>query len=59
MTNETQFRGSELESNVPSLTVKIRVKSSEAIQNALLTVNVYSPLCAQPNEIRLGYVAGK
>lgn len=59
MTDETRFLRSDVETSVPSTTLRISVKSSEAIQNALLTVHVHSPLCAQPNEIRLGQIGGK
>lgn len=59
MTDETRFLRSDVESSVPSTALRISVKSTEAIQNALLTVHVHSPLCAQPNEIRLGHIGGK
>lgn len=36
----------------------MRVKSNEAIQNVLLTVHVNTPLCAQPNELRIGQIGG-
>jgi len=57
-TDETRFSRSDVESTVPSTTLRISVRSNEAIQNALLTVHVHSPLCAQPNEIRLGHIGG-
>ena len=58
MTDETRFHRSDVESNVPTLSLNIRVKSNEAIQNVLLIVHVHSPLCAQPNEIRMGHIGG-
>jgi hypothetical protein len=58
MTDETRFQRSDIDSTVPSLSLNIRVKSNEAIQNVLLTVHVNSPLCAQPNEIRMGHIGG-
>jgi hypothetical protein len=58
MTDETRFQRSDVESNVPTLSLNIRVKSNEAIQNVLLTVHVNSPLCAQPNETRMGHIGG-
>ena len=58
MTSETRFQHSDADANVPSNTLRIRVKSNEAIQNVLLTVHVHSPLCAQPNEVRMGHVGG-
>lgn len=58
-TDETRFSRSDVESTVPSTTLRISVRSNEAIQNALLTVHVHSPLCAQPNEIRLGHIGGQ
>jgi hypothetical protein len=58
MTDETKFQRSDVESNVPTLSLNIRVKSNEAIQNVLLTVHVNSPLCAQPNETRMGHIGG-
>ena len=58
MTDETRFQRSDVESNVPTLNLNVRVKSNEAIQNVLLTVHVNSPLCAQPNEIRMGNIGG-
>ncbi|UJR27621.1 hypothetical protein I4U23_008902 [Adineta vaga] len=58
MTDETRFQRSDVESNVPTLNLNVRVKSNEAIQNVLLTVHVNSPLCAQPNEIRMGHIGG-
>lgn len=58
MTDETRFQRSDLDSNVPSLSLNVRIKSTEAIQNVLLTVHVNSPLCAHPNEIRLGQIGG-
>ncbi|CAF2035963.1 unnamed protein product [Rotaria magnacalcarata] len=57
-TDETRFQRHDVESTVPSSRVNIRVKSSEAIQNTLLTVHVHTPLCAQPNEIRMGHIGG-
>jgi hypothetical protein len=58
MTDETRFQRTDIDSNVPSLSLNIRIKSTEAIQNILLTVNVHSPLYAQPNEIRIGHIGG-
>jgi hypothetical protein len=58
MTSETRFEQADAEGNVPTVTLRIRVKSNEAIQNVLLTVHVHSPLCAQPNEVRMGHVGG-
>lgn len=58
MTDETRFQRSDLDSNVPSLSLNVRIKSTEAIQSVLLTVHVNSPLFAYPNEIRLGQIGG-
>jgi hypothetical protein len=58
MTDDTRFQRNDVESNVPSLSLNIRVKSNEAIQNVLLTVHVNSPLYAQPNEIRMNHIGG-
>lgn len=58
VTGETRFQHSDTDANVPTITLRIRVKSNEAIQNVLLTVHVHSPLCAQPNEVRMGHVGG-
>ncbi len=58
MTDETKFQRSDVESNVPTLSLNIRVKSNEAIQNVLLTVHVNTPLYAQPNEIRMNHIGG-
>ncbi|CAF1140201.1 unnamed protein product [Adineta steineri] len=58
MTDDTRFQRGDSESNVPVLNLNIRVKSNEAIQNVLLTVNINSPLCAQPNEVRMGHIGG-
>lgn len=58
MTDETRFQRSDADSSVPSLSLNVRIKSTEAIQNVLLTVHVNSPLFAHPNEIRLGQIGG-
>jgi hypothetical protein len=58
MTDDTRFQRNDLDSNVPSLSLNIRIKSNEAIQNVLLTTHVHTPLYAQPNEIRIGHIGG-
>ncbi|CAF2420164.1 unnamed protein product [Rotaria sp. Silwood2] len=57
-TDDTRFQRSDIDSTVPLLPLNLRVKCNEAIQNVLLTVHVHSPLCAQPNEIRMGHIGG-
>ncbi|CAF0861236.1 unnamed protein product [Rotaria sordida] len=57
-TDDTKFQRNDVDSNVPLLHLNIRVKCNEAIQNVLLTIHVHSPLCAQPNEIRMGHIGG-
>ncbi|CAF3434621.1 unnamed protein product [Rotaria sp. Silwood1] len=57
-TDDTKFQRSDTDSIVPLLRLNLRVKCNEAIQNVLLTVHVHSPLCAQPNEIRMGHIGG-
>ena len=43
---------------MPLLNLHIHVKSTEAIQNSVLTIHVHSPLCVHPNEVHIGYVGG-
>lgn len=58
MTDDTRFQRNDIDSNVPSLSLNLRIKSSEAIQNVLVIVHVNSPLYAQPNEMRMGQIGG-
>ncbi|CAF1194371.1 unnamed protein product [Didymodactylos carnosus] len=51
MADEIQFQDSD---PVPSLTVKVQLRSSEAVQNVLLNIHCHTPICAKPNEIRFG-----